>query len=244
MFGHAQRFQGAGASATHQFYERRRQNIRNVWRSLLFMALGVVAFAGWSLFVGGVAGRFLALIAGIICGVLLVFWSIGGHVTTFFWWQGVEGERNTGREIEKLSTEWHCEHDLVHEHGNWDHVLVGPAGVFLLDSKSLYGIARAGDDALRAGRFGFPGVSFRGGAWQVKQLLEEKLGSRAPWVQAVAVIWGDFPQARHEEHGVVYLRGNELLPWLNEQPHKANGPQRAALVAALKEVRASLAAVD
>jgi hypothetical protein len=75
----------------------------------------------------------------------------------------------------------------------------------------------------------------------VKTALEERLGFRAPWVQSVVVIWGDFPQARHEEHDIVYLRGEELLPWLSELPTKVNAPQRAAYVTALREVRESLA---
>jgi hypothetical protein len=96
-----------------------------------------------------VTARGLAGMSGVLAGALLVVWSLGGHVTTFRWWLGAEGERETAKEIEKLEANWHCEHDLEHERGNWDHVLVGPPGVFLLDSKSLSGTvampcARAG----------------------------------------------------------------------------------------------------
>lgn len=71
-----------------------------------------------------------------------------------------EGERATGKEIDRLGSEWHCEHDLQQEYGNWDHVLVGPAGVFLLDSKFLNGTVAAGRDALRAGRMVHSGGRF------------------------------------------------------------------------------------
>src|SRR5687767_940917 len=57
-----------------------------------------------------------------------------------------------------------------------------PAGVFLLDSKLLHGTAAAGADQLRAGRLVFGGGRFRSGARAVKQELEKRLGSRAPWV--------------------------------------------------------------
>ena len=237
-----QRFTGAGGSAERLFRQQRRKNIRDSWREWLSICLCVVGFAVWSGFATGVGARVLAAAAGVLAGVLLVLWALGGHVSAFRWWLGAEGERETGKEIEKLGPEWHCEHDLEHEYGNWDHILVGPAGVFLIDSKLLHGTAAAGEDVLRSGRLAFAGGGFRGSARAIKQLLEQRLGFRAPWVQAIAVIWGDFPQGRHEEHEVVYLRGDQLRPWLAEQPEKVNAPQRAALVTALHEVRASLAA--
>lgn len=238
------RFRGAGRSAEREFNRLRRQNIRDEWRVWSLISLSVPSLVVWSAYAGAVAGRLLSAAAGLLIGMLFVFWALGGHVSTFRWWLGVMGERETGREIEKLGPEWHCEHDLVHEHGNWDHVLIGPPGVFLLDSKLLHGTAAAGYDVLRSGRLTFTGSSFRSGAWRVKELLEERLGFRAPWVQAVVVVWADFPQGRHEEEDVVYLRGDQLQPWLSGLPQKMKAPQRAALVMAIQEVQASLDGVS
>lgn len=236
------RFAGAGGSATREFKRQRLENIRAGWWIFLIDLVGIAGFAAWSLAEDGTAARFLAGMAGMFLGATLAVWSIGGHISAFHWWIGAEGERETAKQIERLGPEWHCEHDLEHGYGNWDHVLVGPAGVFLLDSKLLHGTAAAGGDALRSGRLAFPGGTFRFGAKKVKVALQERLGSRAPWVQGVVVVRGEFPQARHEEHDVVYVRGNELIPWLAELPARFNGPQRAALVTALREVRKSLTA--
>lgn len=186
------------------------------------------------------AARATAAMVGLMGGVLLVIWSLGGHVSAFHWWIGAEGERDTAKEIERLGPEWHCEHDLEYGRGNWDHVLIGPAGVFLLDSKVINGTAAAGGDALKSRRLIYPGAAVRYGAKRIKNVLEARLGSRAPWVQAIVVVWGDFPQARHREQDVVYLRGDQLMHWLAEQPQKFNAPQRAALKTALQEVRAAL----
>jgi hypothetical protein len=234
------RLGGAGGSATREFNRQRRQNVRDDWRLWLAVAGAAVGFAVWSLLVDGVTARALAWVSGACGGLLLVLWSLGGHISTFRWWMGAEGERDTAKEIERLGPEWHCEHDLEHERGNWDHVLVGPPGVFLLDSKLLHGTAAAGGDALRSGRVQYSGASFRGGALGVKRALEQALGARAPWVQAVVVVWGEFPQARHEEEDVVYVRGDELRAWLSQLPPRLNGPQRAALVTALQEARQGL----
>jgi hypothetical protein len=235
------RFGGAGGSAERQFIRQRRQNIREDWHIWLFVTLGIVGFATWSFFVSGVAGRALAAMAGLLAGSLLVMWALGGHISAFRWWLGVEGERATAQEIERLGPEWHCEHDLEHDHGNWDHVVVGPPGVFLLDSKLLQGTAAAGGDALRSGRMLYSGGSFRAGAQGVKDAIERQLGWRAPWVQAVVVVWGDFPQGRHDEQNVIYTRGEELRPWLEALPDRLNGPQRAAVIAALREARDAVA---
>jgi hypothetical protein len=236
-----QRFEGAGGSAERKFAQERRQNIRDDWKPWLVGGLGVIGFAAWSFYTGPFTGRLLAAMSGVFVGVLLVLWSVGGHISAFRWWLGAEGERETAKQIEKLGPDWHCEHDLEHQYGNWDHVLVGPAGVFLLDSKLLHGTAAAGGDALRSGRLTYAGGRFRAGGRRVKLELEQRLGFRAPWVQPVVVVWGDFPQHLHEEDGVVYVHGNNLPSWLSNLPQKANGPQRAAYVEALKEVRAVLA---
>lgn len=234
------RFAGAGDSAEREFHRQLRKNIRDEWKVWFFGISMIVASAIWSFYLDGIAARFVASASGFLIGVFFVMYSLGGHISAFRWWLGAEGERETAKEIERLGPDWHCEHDLEHGRGNWDHVLVGPAGVFLLDSKLLHGTAAAGGDALRSGRVAYGGGSFRFGAMRVKQELETQLGSRAPWVQAVAVIWGDFPQKLHAEENVVYIGGEHLVAWLSALPEKHNAPQCAAYSTALQGVRQAL----
>ncbi len=57
------------------------------------------------------------------------------------WRQGADGERATARALRTLTKcGWRLVHDIQTERGNLDHVLVGPAGVFLLEMKNLSGI--------------------------------------------------------------------------------------------------------
>jgi hypothetical protein len=204
------------------------------------LALAIPASAAWSLFAGGLVARIAAALFGGALVLFLFVWAMGGHVSALPWWWGVQGERNTAEEIENLGPEWHCEHDVEHPYGNWDHVLVGPPGVFVLDSKSLHNASVAGRDALSSGRLRFTGSSFRSAALTIHDELERRL-ERSAWVQAVVVVWGEFPQARHEEKKVVYVRGNELVSWLLELPALLNGPQCAAARDALREIRVALA---
>jgi hypothetical protein len=231
------RFGGAGESASREFKRLRRKHIREDWFFWLIALTSVVGSAFYSFYVGRTASRILAATSGFSLGVLLVMYMLGGHISAFRWWQGVIGERDTAKEIEKLSADWHCEHDLQYDHGNYDHVLVGPPGIFLLDSKLLHGTSAAGSDGLRAGRLVYGGAAFRGGARRVNSALAGRLGFGAPWVQPVVVVWGDFPQERHEEQNVVYVRGEQLVGWLTGLPERINAPQRAACVTALREVR-------
>jgi hypothetical protein len=157
------------------------------------------------------------------------------------WWWGVQGERFTAEEIEKLGSDWHCEHDVELPYGNCDHVLVGPPGVFVLDSKSLHNAAVAAGDALSSGRMRYPGSAFRSAALRVHDELKQLLG-KPPWVQAVVVVvWGEFPQERYEEENVAYVRGDDLVNWLDDLPPRLNGPARAAVTQALREIRTKLA---
>ena len=55
------------------------------------------------------------------------------------WATGTQGERSTARVLKGLPGEWAVFHDIEVAKGNWDHVVIGPRGVFLLESKNLGG---------------------------------------------------------------------------------------------------------
>jgi hypothetical protein len=60
-----------------------------------------------------------------------------GETPTGAWAFGGLGEWLMGRELERLSANWYITHDVSVGPGraNLDHVLVGPSGVFVLNSK-------------------------------------------------------------------------------------------------------------
>lgn len=212
------------------------------WMVWLGVSGGALAFILSSWFTGPNAARVLDLAAGLLLGVLLTMWMLGGHISAFRWQLGAMGEQDTAQEIEKLGPGWHCEHDLVHSHGNWDHVVVGPPGIFVLDSKLIHGRAVVEGDELRSGRMRFSGRGVRGAAVAVKKLLDVDLGRSAGWVQGVVVVWGDFAQARHEHDRVMYVRGDELVQWLTGLEQKIGEPELAARVTAVRRLRERLSA--
>jgi Nuclease-related domain len=59
--------------------------------------------------------------------------------------RGAKGEEQVGGLLDGLAgAEWRVMHDVSFGHGNVDHVLVGPAGVFTVETKSHPGPVRVG----------------------------------------------------------------------------------------------------
>jgi Nuclease-related domain len=221
----------AGASARARFRQERWRNLRDDWRAWAITIVLVIAVFVYSFYVEGVAARLLAAVGGGLAAMMGFGWLLGGHASALSWRWGAEGEQWTAREIEKLGVEWRVEHDIPHEYGNWDHVVVGPPGVYLLDTKALHGSPEVRDDALRSGRLVFRGAPARGGAREIHDLLAERFG-RAPWVQAVVVVWGELSHDWVEEQRVIYVRGTKLADLLASQPPRLP-PARVLEVAAV-----------
>lgn len=56
------------------------------------------------------------------------------------WGRGASGEENVGRVLDGLrDSGWFALHDVTLGRGNIDHVLVGPAGIFTIETKSHRG---------------------------------------------------------------------------------------------------------
>jgi hypothetical protein len=218
----------AGGSARKRFRARRWRILRENWRDWFVLTLigvgSVVAIA----FTNGVTELVFAALVGGVVTLGLVGWFIGGDVYSLPWLWGAIGEELTEDALEGLDGGWICEHDLPAERGNFDHVLVGPPGVFLIDTKRVSQRAVAGEDRLRAGRHYHLGGASRAAAAELGQQLESFCGRR-PWVQEVVAIWGDFPQGQHEEHRVAYVHGDKLVDWLLSQPPKL-GPEELRVV--------------
>jgi hypothetical protein len=188
------------------------------------------------------------LMAGVIGAVLTVqaiFWALGGHVSSLSWMRGAWGEQDTEDVLDRLGAGWVVEHDIDRERGNWDHVAVSRAGVFMIETKTASARVVVANDTLRIGRnVSYPGASFRGAAVDLRDTLDRMTG-RAPWVTAVVAVWGEFDQTQVDGDRVTYLKGSLLADWLAGQPTKLGSDRAnelAAAVTTLAEGRASAAA--
>jgi hypothetical protein len=183
----------------------------------------------------GLAQVFAAGVLGALLTLAIVGWKVGGHVTSLVWlWVG---KQKTEAVLRQLDDDWSCEHDIPHRRGMWDHVLVGPSGVYMLESKDLARPADVTADALCAGRWKQSAGRLRGEAIALKNEFTD-LGMQATYVQPVVVVWGEFAQRRWEEGGVAYVQGAELLEWLQQRPRTLRTTQVGALRSAVRELAA------
>lgn len=140
--------------------------------------------------------------------------------------RGRDGERRTEQRLRPLERRgWQVAHDIDTGRGNIDHVVVGPPGVYLLETKNLTGEASVangiltitrGDDDRDAWRSDSIGRTVKRSAIELRNELQKRIGVR--WVQGVVVLWCDFPAGWVESESVVYLHGDRLHDWLHSQP--------------------------
>ena len=159
------------------------------------------------------------------------------------WRRGAEGERATARVLGPLRQEgWQLLHDLDTGRGNRDHVAIGPAGVYLLDSKNLAGAIEVDGDVIRARYRDYPrddytldkiGLWMRSEAAKLKGEIERLTGERV-WVQSVVVIWGHFDTQPVDGDRVTFIHGNALADWLRARPVRLPLPVQQQIASALR----------
>ena len=148
----------AGASAQAQFERRaashedkvRRKRTRILARAVAGVAVGLLMMLvapAWWLF--GVA-----LATTVILGAVVALFVRPDHVRA--WAIGAEGERQTAAVLARLEADgYRVLHDrrIPGSRANIDHIVVGPTGVFVVETKSWSGAVRVKDGTIRvAGR--------------------------------------------------------------------------------------------
>jgi hypothetical protein len=147
-----------GASAL-AYYRRRRAAEWTLYRRALPARLTAVALAGLA---AGFATRQVApALAGwaTVLAAMVVGWRLRFRVSQDArnWARGARGERRTARQLHRLVRHgWVVFHDLAvpGSSANADHLVIGPGGIFLLDSKNWRGrLAFTADGTLWHGSY-------------------------------------------------------------------------------------------
>jgi hypothetical protein len=233
----------AAGLSSRDYYKK----TRAAWRRSLqwrFLTAGVfvVALAGAAAWV---VPHHRELIFGWCCGLGTgALWALWDTPPSFIenWREGAEGEERTERELTQLEPlGWQLRHDLPDAHGNIDHVAIGPAGVFLLDSKSWSGAVAVEHGIVVQRRPLSPRNTFRdfhlgrrlrGASVGLRQRLRAATGLDQR-VTAVVVMWGAFEQGLVVDDQVVYIAGERLADWLTDQAERLDRRQRNLFALAL-----------
>ena len=121
--------------------------------------------------------------------VTYLVWDKKTDKTNATWGEGARGEKRVGAELERLHEEgFHVFHDWDKGKGNVDHFLVGPQGVFAVETKAWTGeITAEGGRLERDGKFvpdNRPVKQAMRNAFDVRGLIRESHGAE-PFVVPV-----------------------------------------------------------
>jgi hypothetical protein len=142
--------------------------------------------------------------------------------------RGATGEEHVGRLLDELAgSDWRVLHDASLGRGNVDHILIGPAGVFTVETKSHPGPVRVG--RLHGGMLGQ--------AQAQRRTVERVTGVDVEPLIVFSRAWVDRPLARRK--GVRVVPARMLLGYLRRREAKLTrsevGRAHSLVVAALME---------
>jgi hypothetical protein len=205
-----------------------------------FVLLGVAGLV--------VYGHLVAWGSGLVAGVVIGIWlalreSPPAYIEN--WHDGAEGERKTAKALHPLEADgWSIVHDVQARYGNYDHIVVGRAGVYLLDTKNPNGTIEIRDGELHLHRrhdaeavSRCAGIRSRalGSAASLKEDIQRRTGTRQ-WVQAVVVFWSEFPAGFYEDDRCVFVHGLRVRAWLEERTSKMDETETRDVAAAVADI--------
>ena len=239
----------AGSRARRMYAQQRKAWLRR-HRGAWLAATGICA-AMWLAF-WALMSRFpgertwaTAAFAGALTGVLFALRQ-SPPIAIATWEAGALGEGQTAKQLRRLERDgWVALHDLANGSANFDHVVLGPAGVFCLNSKwSSYRLEESETGRL-VGRHEYDEAltvdvesilkKARGEAAALSHQIQERCGQRL-WVTPVVVWWGQVANGGKLVDGVGVVEGKRLVERLRTQRERTV-PDFDAVVQALRPGR-------
>ena len=220
---------GGSAQAT---WQRLRAAERATWTRTLPWRLAATVGIGAG---GGVLGRQLAPRLGLIVAALAVAaagWGLRFRPSpdAVAWRRGAAGERRTARLLDPLERQgWAVLHDLAvpGSRANIDHLVIGPGGVFVIDSKQYRGSLRL-DSSGRLWHGRYPlAPTLRTVDFEADRAAQVLVDPGVVVVPIVAVHGAQVPWGKVVMNGVPVVAARHLPSMLRALPAVV-GPERVA----------------
>jgi hypothetical protein len=205
------------------------------WRVAVILGMG----AG-----GAVFGSLLAPRLGLVLGGLAVVaagWGLRFRPSpdAVAWRRGAVGERRTARLLDPLERHgWTVLHDLAvpGSRANIDHLVIGPGGVFVVDSKQYRGRLQL-DSSGRLWHGGYPlAPTLRTVDFEADQAARVLVDPDVVVVPILAVHGAQVPWGKVVMQGVPVVAARRLPSMLRALP-AVLGPERVAVLADQARVR-------
>jgi hypothetical protein len=195
--------------------------------------VGESSAASWGLVLGGLAA-------------VAASWGLRFRPSphTVAWRRGAAGERRTARLLDPLQRHgWAVLHDLAlpGSRANIDHLVIGPGGVFVVDSKHYRGRLRLdGSGRLWHGRYPLASV-LRAVDFEADRAAQVLVDPDVVVVPIVAVHGAQVPWGKVVSNGVPVVAAKRLPSMLGQLP-EVLGPERVAVLADQARIRLRSAA--
>jgi hypothetical protein len=215
-------------------------------RATLTQALAPVAAVGVLILL--VQGHGLAWLAGLAAGASATAWLLMVRMPRTATAPATvhRGAEDTRDQLGLLEHHgWQAVHAIEGRLGVYEHVAVGPGGVVLLHSRCP-AHASVAAPTLAAD----PGASN-----ELTRLRRQALGAAAnlrdeildatgqpTWVQAVIVVWSEFPAGCVQDGRCVFISGPRLVDWLRRRPGQLSSARVDEILTVLPDLGVSLAA--
>ncbi|WP_284752643.1 nuclease-related domain-containing protein [Arthrobacter sp. efr-133-R2A-120] len=152
------------------------------------------------------------------------------------WYKGALGEIAVGRILERLGPEWTVLHAVPVGAGtsDIDHVLIGPSGVFTLNTKNHTGqsVWVAGRTLMVAGKKQRHLHNAGYEAARAAKLLTSGANQAVDVTGVVVIVAPKSMTVRERPSGVAVVTDRQLLRWLNGRPTVITPTQKALVAAA------------
>jgi hypothetical protein len=230
----------AGASAQAEYRRRRAAELATWTRSLPWRAAAVLV-------AGAAAGLLAAQLVPRLTGLAVVLGAAGlGWQLRFrpsadsrAWRRGANGERRTARLLAPLERRgWAVLHDLAipGSQANIDHLVIGPGGVLVIDSKQYRGRLRLDAYGMLWHGHHLLVSALRKTRWEADQ-ADEVLGIADVQVAAIVAMHGvSVPWGRVQADGVMVVPARRV-PELLQALRPILGPEEVVWLASRARLR-------
>jgi hypothetical protein len=237
---------GRPGGSAHATWRRLLAAERTAWIRTLPGRVAVVIGIGVG---GGVLGLQLAARWGLVLGglaALVAGWGLRFRPSSdaVAWRRGATGERRTARLLDPLERHgWAILHDLAvpGSRANIDHLVIGPGGVFVIDSKQYRGrLWFDSSGRLWHGRY-LLAPTLRAVDYEADQAARVLVDPDVVVVPIVAVHGAQVPWGKVVTNGVPVVSARRLPSMLRQLP-AVLGPERVAVLADQARIRFHAAA--
>ena len=214
--------------------------VRGTVRSLWPLGICLVCFGAFA--AATVLGQRLEVFGALfaVSAIAVAFWWRRGVLRVESFFKGARGEEAMAGMLARLSDDWHIYHDFVAGKYHVDHVLVGPAGVFAVETKNWRDqVALESGELIAGGHVpDHPPIAQATAEAKAVGAVLARAGWTGEVFPVVCFASGTFKDGFAQSGKVLVANAEAFLKWLVAQP-SVHAPGECARVVQLLETRDS-----